>query len=218
MPIPCTDMTPPGILIAIPVKPFGVAKRRLAPALNATQRSQVGKAVAAHVIATAQATGCRVAVVTGDEGVASWALRNSASVIREPEGGGLDQAATAAVRAARSDGHAWMILHADLPALTKSEMEEAVASVPEDGVLLAPSHDGGTSLLAADLDVFPFAYGRASFRRHLRAAAPLSHRILVRAGFAIDLDGPADLATAAGLPAGGWLSELIPDGAGYVEP
>jgi 2-phospho-L-lactate guanylyltransferase len=211
-------MTPPDVLIAIPVKPFGVAKRRLAPALNAAQRSQVGRAVAAHVIATASATGCRVAVVTGDEGVASWALRKSASVIREPAGGGLDRAATAAVRAARSDGHAWMILHADLPALTKSELEEAVARLPEDGVLLAPSHDGGTSLVGADLDSFSFAYGPASFRRHLGAVARLPHRLLVRPGFALDLDGPADLATAVRLPAGGWLAELIPSDAGLAEP
>lgn len=203
-------MTPPDLLIVIPVKPFGVAKRRLAPVLNAAQRSRVGKAVAAHVVATAQATGCPVAVVTGDDGVWSWARRLGASVIREPPEGGLDQAGTAAAAVARRQGRAWMILHADLPVLTASELRDAVAALESKGVLLAPSHNGGTSLLAADLDAFPFAYGRTSFRRHLAAAARLPHRLLIRTGLAVDLDGPQDLATALRLPAGQWLSTFVP--------
>ncbi len=208
MPIPFAAMPSP--LIAIPVKPFGVAKQRLAPALDAEQRSRVGKAVAAHVITVARATGCKVAVVAGDEGVAAWARRRDAAVIGEPAGGGLNQAAAAAVAAARRRGLAWMILPADLPALTETDLLEALAAIPESGVVLAPSHDGGTSLIAADLDSFPFSYGPASFRRHVATAARLSHRLLVRAGLAIDLDGPRDLTTIVQLPAGRWLKDLVP--------
>ena len=203
-------MAYPDVLIAIPVKPFGVAKRRLAPVLNAEQRSRVGRAVAAHVITTARATGCRVAVVTADNGVSSWAGRLGVEVIREVGKGGLNQAAATAVSTACRVDHAWMILHADLPALTESELREALAALPQRGALLAPSHNGGTSLIAGDLESFPFAYGRASFARHFAAVARLPHRLLVRPGFALDLDGPDDLATIVRLPAGNWLAELIP--------
>ena len=75
------------VMIAIPVKPFGVAKQRLSPVLDPSQRRRLGKAVAARVIATALDTGSTVAVVTGDGGVADWARRLGASTIAEPKGG-----------------------------------------------------------------------------------------------------------------------------------
>ncbi|MDH3260179.1 MAG: 2-phospho-L-lactate guanylyltransferase [Acidimicrobiia bacterium] len=203
-------MSSPQVLIAIPVKPFGVAKQRLAPVLNPKQRRRLGKAVAAHVITTALDTGCAVGVVTDNEGVAEWARRLGASTIAEPLEGGLNGAATGAVEAARRMGLGWMILHADLPTLTPADLSEALAATPEGGVLLAPSHNGGTSLITAELESFPFTYGQASFRRHFAAVAPLTHRVLVRPGLAIDLDGPEDLATAVGLPAGRWLEPLLP--------
>ena len=217
MPIPFRVMSSE-MLIAVPVKPFGVAKRRLAPVLDAEQRSRVGKAVAAHVIGKAQTTGGEVAVITGDSGVSSWAGRLGAGVIPEPGAGGLNRAAAAAVREARRQGRAWMILHADLPALTESELHAARAALPPRGVLLVPSHNGGTSLIAGDLEFFPFAYGPVSFRRHLATAARLPLRVLVRPGMAIDLDGPEDLAAVVRLPAGRWLADLIPSTEETLQP
>jgi len=208
MPIPFGAMSLTRTLIAIPIKPFGVAKRRLAPILDSEARSRVGKAVGAHVTAAALATGCPVAVLTADDGVAGWARDQGASVIDEP-GLGLNEAAGAALTTARRDQRPWMILHADLPALTTADLLTALEMLPERGVVLAPSHNGGTSLIAADLDRFPFAYGRASFRRHLTSAVPFPHRVLIRSGLAIDLDDPLDLKTAMRLPAGRWLEQLI---------
>lgn len=209
-------MSSPSVLIAIPVKPFGVAKQRLSPVLDPRQRRRLGKAVAARVIATALGTGCPVAVVTGNDGVADWARRLGASTIAEPPGEGLNGAAAGAVQAARRQGLGWMILHADLPALRPADLSAALVATPRRGVLLAPSHNGGTSLIAANLDSFPFSYGRASFRRHLAASLEADHRILVRAGLAIDLDGPEDLAISARLPAGRWLGVHLPTESGRL--
>jgi 2-phospho-L-lactate guanylyltransferase len=203
-------MSSPQVLIAIPLKPFGVAKQRLAPVLDSGQRRRLGRAVAAHVITTALGTGSKVAVVTGDDGVAAWANRLGASVIAEHPGGGLNGAAAAAVAEARREQLAWMILHADLPTLSPSDLSAALDATPARRVVLAASHNGGTSLIAASLDRFPFAYGPASFRRHFAAAARHPHRVLVRTGLAIDLDGPHDLAVAAQLAGGRWLEPLLP--------
>ena len=43
-------MTPP--LAGVPIKPFGIAKARLAPALDAGARSRLGRAIAAHTLRT----------------------------------------------------------------------------------------------------------------------------------------------------------------------
>ncbi|MBT8202293.1 MAG: 2-phospho-L-lactate guanylyltransferase [Acidimicrobiia bacterium] len=186
------------MLIAIPVKPFGVAKARLSPVLNAAGRSRLGRAVAAHTVGTALMTGERVAVVTGDDGVAAWARRLGAEVIRETAGGGLNGAADAAV--AGAGGGDWLILHADLPGVAPADIEAARHLRQSADYVLAPSYDGGTSLIAGR-GSFPFAYGAGSFHRHLRAAGGRA-RALVRTGLALDLDTPRDLDLARSLFAG----------------
>jgi 2-phospho-L-lactate guanylyltransferase len=205
------EMNPGEVLIAIPVKPFGVAKQRLQPLLDAQLRSRVGKAVASHVISQARETGGRVAVVTGDPAVAMWASAQGVAVIEEPSPGGLDLAAGVAVATARRHRRAWMVVHADLPAVTAADLYSAVVALPPGGIVLAPSHDGGTNLLAGDRDSFSFSYGRNSLRRHLAVAARLPHRLLLRPGLALDLDGPDDLAVLAASPTGGWLADLLPE-------
>lgn len=197
------------LLIAIPVKPFGVAKARLQPLLDAAQRSRLGKAVAAHTVGEALATGARVAVVTGDSGVERWAKRLGAIVVREaPEHGtGLDGAANAAVAAAGAAGRDWLILHADLPLLSAADLRGAMARSGSARFLLAPSYNGGTTLIMGS-GPFPFSYGVGSFHRHLRAAGG-DAEIIVRTGLALDLDTPRDLAMARnlGMP---WAGHEVP--------
>jgi 2-phospho-L-lactate guanylyltransferase len=182
------------LLIAIPVKPFGVAKARLRPLLDAGQRSHLGKRIAGHTILGAGATGARVAVITGDAGVASWAADLGTEVVMESTefGTGLNGAATAAV--AGADGSDWMILHADLPLLTSPDLEAAIDRFRPGHHVIAPSYNGGTALLMGS-GAFPFSYGPFSFHRHLRAAGGAA-AVVVRRGLALDLDTPRDLETA----------------------
>ncbi len=173
------------MLVGVPVKPFGVAKARLAPVLDASERSLLGVAIAARTLGLARRIG-RSAVVTGDVGVADWAQSLGHAVVWELPGG-LDGAARALVTAAGTGP--WIIVHADLPRLSEGNLQEAATSLHVHGAVIAPSSDGGTSLIGATGAV-PFTFGRGSFRRHL-AALPHAH-VLVRPGLALDLDTPAD--------------------------
>ena len=190
-------MTPP--LAGVPIKPFGIAKARLAPALDAGARSRLGRAIAAHTLRTVAASGATPAVVTPDAGVARWARRHGWSVIDEPPGGGLDGAALAVVAAA-GDAH-WAVVHADLPLLNERDLIDAWHASAA-GVVIAPAHDGGTSLVAG-VGRFRFSYGPGSFHRHLRTAPAAT--VLVRSGLALDLDTVADLEVAVGRSEGAWL-------------
>lgn len=192
-------MTP--AIVGIPIKPFGVAKARLAPVLARAQRSRVGKAVAAHTAAMVARSGATPTIVTGDDGVAAWAKRQGWAVIAEPAGGGLDGAAAAIVDAA--NGRRWAVLHADVPTLTPVDLDHAWSVA---GTVLAPSRDGGTTLVVAT-GSFPFRYGPSSFHRHL-AAVPTA-AVVVRPGLALDLDTPHDLEIALGLPTGAWLATHV---------
>lgn len=187
---------PVSLLIAIPVKPFGVAKSRLEPALNGARRSRLGKTIAARTAGEAQATGARVAVVTADDGVAEWAVRLGLEVVREaPEyGSGLNGAATAAVAAADRDRSDWLILHADLPLITRADIGAAIDRHRPGRYVIAPSYDGGSGLLMGS-GAFPFSYGPGSFHRHMQAANGTAD-VVVRAGLALDLDTARDLEAA----------------------
>lgn len=190
------------LLVGIPVKPFTVAKARLGSVLDAGSRRRLGRAIAARTATCAAETGAEVCIVTGDDGVAAWAHRLGFSVLAEPTGAGLDGAAGAVALAAPDD---WAVLHADLPLLTSQELTSALGHA---GPVIAPSHDGGTSLVKAS-GSFPFAYGPASFRRH-RAARPTA-TVVTTPGLALDLDTARDLTVARRLAAGRWLEELLGD-------
>ena len=194
------------VLGAVAIKPFGVAKERLSSVLDAPTRARVGMAVAAHTLAAVTAGGATPAVVTGSDDVAGWATRLGATVIRETSPG-LDSAAESVV--ATAGGQPWAVVHADLPLVTGGEMGRVVAALATHNSVLAPSADGGTTVVASVLDRFEFSYGPGSFRRHLRwATLAGTVAVVSQAGTALDLDTPQDLATALALPSARWLSEL----------
>ncbi len=142
----------------------------------------------AHTVSVAHGAGLRVLVVSDDSDVVTWSDVCGYEVVPESDGGGLNGAAAAGVRAAAGP---WMILHADLPAVDADDVR-AAARLIGNGCVLAPSHDGGTSLIGDTGKTFPFRYGPGSFRRHLTAVRG-DATILIRPGLALDLDRPWDL-------------------------
>jgi 2-phospho-L-lactate guanylyltransferase len=70
-----------------------------------------------------------------------------------------------------------------------------------EGVIIAPSHDGGTNaLLLRPPHAIGFAFGEGSFARHcaMAAAAGLPCHVYESATLALDVDHPEDLALAQG--------------------
>lgn len=173
------------MLVGVTVKPFGVAKARLRSVLDASERSRLGMSIAARTLELASLVG-RSAVVTGDAGVGEWAQALGHAVVWELPGG-LDGAALALVQAAGI--RPWMVLHADLPRLSPADLRAASAALDTHSAVVAPSSDGGTSLIGGSGPA-RFSFGAGSFQRHL-ASMPGAH-VLVRPGLALDLDTPSD--------------------------
>lgn len=190
------------VLAAVPIKRFYVAKRRLSPVLSAEARSRLGRDLAARTMDAVAAAGVEVVALAGDEEVAAWVKERGREPMVDPGGGGLDGAAVSAAARAAAEGREWLIVHADLPLLTSEDILVAVDGLSQGGWPIAPSDDGGTSLIGGR-DEFRFSYGPGSFRRHL---ARLPHpRVVVRRAFSLDLDGPSDYAAARRAHGGGWL-------------
>src|SRR5688572_6668088 len=68
-----------GAAVLVPVKAFGAAKGRLAPALDAGSRAALAERMATRVLAAAAPL--PAVVVCDDEGVAAWARACGASVV-----------------------------------------------------------------------------------------------------------------------------------------
>ncbi|HDL48854.1 MAG TPA: DUF2064 domain-containing protein, partial [Actinobacteria bacterium] len=145
----------PRPLIAVPVKPFGVAKHRLAAVMDGPTRSIIGRRIAARTLETARQTGADVVVVAGDRGVRRWAATLGFAGIPELEPG-LAGAARSAVDVAALDTRPWIVAHADLPLVEVDDFRAVIRALEEAEVVIAPSYDGGTTVIGGTLNAFDF--------------------------------------------------------------
>ena len=176
--------------VLVPVKAFDQAKLRLAPALDASARAELARAMASHVVRAAGSL--PVAVVCDDHEVATWAREMGASVIWRP-GRGLNGAVEDGVRELADAGHARVIVaHADLP------HAGAFAWVADfDGITLVPDRrEDGTNVVCVPAGApFVFAYGPGSFARHTAEAERIgvAVRVVREPTLGWDVDVPDDL-------------------------
>jgi len=187
-------MAAPEIAVVVPVKDFARAKVRLAAELDAAERAELAREMAAIVLRAAAPL--PVVVVCEDDEVRRWALAEGAEVVWTP-GLGLDGAVQAGVAELAGRGvRRVVVAHSDLPLAT------SLAWVADtDGVTLVPDRRlDGTNVVAVPADAgFRFAYGAGSFRRHRDEGLRLGLEVRIvrdpRLGW--DVDHPGDLVLPA---------------------
>jgi len=115
------------VAVVIPIRSFSTGKARLAGAINATARADLGRRLATRVRSAAGELVCYV--VTDDVDVRAWAHVVDAIVVDDP-GTGLNDAARAGAVAAINDGATHVIVaHADLPRARSLAWTAAFAGV-----------------------------------------------------------------------------------------
>jgi 2-phospho-L-lactate guanylyltransferase len=191
-------VTDPGALllgrvaVLVPVKGFGEAKVRLAPALPGAERAALARRMAEHVLDAARPL--PTAVVCDDREVASWARSRGVLVVWEP-GQGLNGAVEAGIdQLARLGVEQVIVAHADLPLATDLAWLARFA-----GVTLVPDRaDDGTNVACVPTrSGFRFAYGPGSYARHRAEARRLglALRVVHEPSLSWDVDVPDDLAS-----------------------
>jgi 2-phospho-L-lactate guanylyltransferase len=190
-------------IVAIPVKPFDVAKARLSTILSPSQREALSVELARMTAKAAIAADASPLILSADDAVTEWASTQGYDVLLD-EGSSLNEAAHSATVFA--DDEPWIVCHADLPLLRADDLVRALDLMQAGAWVVAPSSDGGTSLIGGVGD-FDFAFGPGSFHRHLARLASRSVRVLASVGTLLDLDTAADFRAAAAHPRGGWLQE-----------
>lgn len=187
------------VAVLVPVKAFGLAKARLAPALGAAERAALARRLADRVLAAASPL--PTFVVCEDDDVVAWARAGGAEVI-EHAGGGLNGAVAAGLDRLCDRGYGRVVVaHADLPRARPSSLP-AVAAF--GGVTLVPDrHDDGTNVACIPTGAgFRVAYGPGSFHRHAAEALRIGVglRVVRHPDLGWDVDTPADLPTEGATP------------------
>ena len=188
--------------LIVPVKPFGEGKSRLASIVSPGLRAELSQSWMTHVLTIAKAWGrfAGIAVISRDATVLALANALGALPIVE-NGDDLNAALTQANATVLAAGaEAVLALPSDLPLLSATDLEGLYAlAQAEAGVVIAPSHDGGTNaLLLRPPQAITYAFGEDSFARHLALAdgIGLSRHIYRSATLALDVDNPEDLLLA----------------------
>jgi 2-phospho-L-lactate guanylyltransferase len=199
----------------VPAKTLVEAKGRLASALSENERRDLVLAMLEDVLtALARVPAIdSVSVVSPDNDVLHLAAQLGANPIAESAGvRGMNQALTRALSAMSPQLDTLVVVLADLPEISPADVGTAIDTLPERGVLVCPSDDGGTSLLAVrPPNVIPFSFGPRSAAAHRQAAegAGVEYRELTLDSLRRDVDSPQDLLRLLDHSQGGATQRLL---------
>lgn len=187
------------ITAIVPAKALDQAKGRLATILTETERRELALAMLEDVVRALQSTAAidEVVVVSPDVEVRAVASALNARPIEEPPSvRGINQALSFALESLEPKPEAIVVVLADVPEIRASDVTDAIGFLAERGLVICPSHDKGTGLLAMrPAGLIPFRFGPQSFSLHKREAAAqkLAIEVVRSESIARDIDSPDDL-------------------------
>lgn len=212
----------------VPVKALDAGKSRLVASLSRAQIERLTLAMLEDVIGCLSQVGPidHVAIVTPDSRVGERATELGALALVRNDPGLNPSLDAASGELARTGADTLLVLLGDVAAVLPEDVEAlfvALRGLGGEGVVLAPSRDGGTSaLLRAPWNAIPNRFGKNSAAAHREAAldAGLPYSELPSDSLAIDLDRVEDAQTLARAPAsaGGACTRALLHEFGFGEP
>ncbi|SCW54994.1 2-phospho-L-lactate guanylyltransferase [Ancylobacter rudongensis] len=212
-----------GIWAVVPVKPFGLAKQRLASAFTPIFRQELVRAMLCDVLAALrEARGLAgFAVITADPQAGRLARDRGGRWLIESEVRGLNPAASEAAARFGAEGAAGLlVLPGDLPAVTAGEIDALISSHGSGraaSLIASQDGDGTNALLLSPPQAMGFAFGPGSFARHQAGAealgiVPQVHESARFPGFARDIDTPDEVRRLTDLRPGSHTARLLASG------
>jgi 2-phospho-L-lactate/phosphoenolpyruvate guanylyltransferase len=185
-------------LAILPVKSFGAAKQRLAPALGSLSRHALAQAMFSDVLASLQRVQGLdgVAVVTADPAAEAAAGGEGVLVLRDTAQAGQSAAASIGIAYALAEGfERALLVPGDTPLLDPGEVASLLAL--DRPVSIVPDRHGtGTNaLVLSPPDAIAPSFGPGSLKRHVAAAAAtgVSSAVAEVPTLMLDVDTGADL-------------------------
>ena len=199
-------MTGADVWAVVLVKPFRLAKQRLASVLDAGERTELARVMLEDVL-TAVGACTRLAgviVVTADRAAAAVARRHEAIVLMETEATGMNAAVTRVINYLTGSSKAGIVVvPADLPLVSPEDLDAMIDLIQRaPAIALVRSNDGGTNLLACrPANVIEPSFGPASFTAHCAAAVrkTITPTVSFAPHLSLDIDRSDDLAVFVSL-------------------
>jgi 2-phospho-L-lactate guanylyltransferase len=185
------------MMTVIPAKPLRQAKSRLALVLTVEQRMALSRRLLRRTVHLAQQAG-PVVVISSDPVVRKLAKQAGAWALVEQPRGLNPAVAQAACWVAAQGGESVLILPADLPCLTATDLQNiSELGQLSPAVVVAPCRreSGTNALLLSPPTVISPAFGLNSFQHHLAAAELAGLTPVVYRSYSVgfDIDLPEDL-------------------------
>jgi 2-phospho-L-lactate guanylyltransferase len=186
-------------LAILPVKSFGAAKQRLAPALGPGSRQALARAMFADVLASLRRVDGldAVAVVTADTAAEAAARSAGVLVLNDTAVAGQSAAASIGIEHALAEGFERVLLvPGDTPLLDPADVV-ALLAAPRAVSIVPDRHGTGTNaLLLTPPDAIYPSFGPGSLKRHVAAAeaAGVSFAVAEVPTLMLDVDTGDDLA------------------------
>jgi 2-phospho-L-lactate guanylyltransferase len=185
----------------VPVKPFHLAKQRLATILDERDRVGLARVMLADVLSALDACSHRLAgviVVTADEEASVIARQHDALVFSEAAAIGLNEALGRVVHHLTGRADTGMIVvPADLPHVSPGDISAMIDLVRcPPAIALVRANDGGTNLLACrPVRAIAPAFGPDSFNTHcaLAVRSGITPTVRFAPHLQLDVDRPDDL-------------------------
>jgi 2-phospho-L-lactate guanylyltransferase len=184
--------------VLLPVKEFNNAKQRLAPAMDASSRAGLARAMLTDVLTALKRsrTPERIVVFTAADEVIQMVEPFGFEMMVEKSVGGHSAAVNLLLDEFCRSSSSVFAIAGDLPNLASSEIDFALNAASEH-VTLLPSRDwtGTNGVVFIPPARIAMEYGEGSFRRHLSkvSAAGLRSDVMDLPGIAFDIDTPQDL-------------------------
>lgn len=193
------------VWVAVPIKPHGQAKSRLAGFLPGPVRTALFKAMLYDVLTAVSACSAveRILIVTSVQRGAALASEFNADLLEDDGLGGLNGACQkAAQHLVKQQADTLFLLHGDLPLILPAHVNRILQlHQAKPALTLVPDiADAGTNgLLVSPPGLIRFCYGSNSFRKHLEAAKELGieANIVRIPEIGLDVDEPSDLKNIA---------------------
>ena len=196
----------------IPVKPLRYGKSRLSRILSPDERARLTTKMLSRTLDTLNQVPAifRSLVISRDPAALKIARQHDAYTYGEGERQGLNQALTRAAHiAAAQEATGVLVVPADLPLVTREDIEMMLAGVAPtmNGARVNGYHqprtisicpdryeDGTNALYVSPPTGFQFRYGEGSFHKHLEEAEAIgmNSRIVHAPGLKFDLDTEDD--------------------------
>jgi 2-phospho-L-lactate guanylyltransferase len=185
-------------LAILPVKSFGAAKQRLAPALGSGSRQALAQAMFTDVLTSLRRVPGldSVAVVTADPVADAAARGERVMVLRDTARAGQSAAASIGISFARAEGfERALLVPGDTPLLDPGEVAELLASGRPVSIVPDRHGTGTNALLLAPPDAIWPSFGPGSRERHVAAAeaAGLAYAVEAVPTLMLDVDTASDL-------------------------